>query len=59
MADDGATAAVRTDYAFVGRDRQGNLGVTSTGRYVDRLVRSTDDRWRFASRRIVFLGDPD
>lgn len=58
VADDGASAAVRTDYAFVGRDPQGNLGITSAGRYVDRLVRSADGPWRFARRQIVFLGDP-
>jgi uncharacterized protein (TIGR02246 family) len=51
-------ATCRTDYLFVGRDKDGNLGVTSSGRYLDRLVRSTDDgRWRFASRQIVFLGE--
>jgi hypothetical protein len=30
--------------------------ITSAGRYHDRLVRNRD-RWRFADRRIVFLGD--
>jgi 3-phenylpropionate/cinnamic acid dioxygenase small subunit len=52
---DGDHASVRTDYAFIGR-QGARLEVTSTGRYVDRFVR-TPDGWRFASRRIVFLGD--
>jgi uncharacterized protein (TIGR02246 family) len=56
--DGGATASVRTDYAFVARDKSG-LIVLSSGRYLDRLARGDDGRWRFASRRIVFLGDPE
>jgi uncharacterized protein (TIGR02246 family) len=56
--DAGATASVRTDYAFIGRAGDG-LGVTSTGRYLDHLVRDADDQWRIASRRIVFLGEPE
>ncbi|MEJ7583939.1 MAG: nuclear transport factor 2 family protein [Acidimicrobiales bacterium] len=48
---DGDRAVVTTDYAFVSR----KLVVSSAGRYHDVLVRS-DDRWRFASREIVFLG---
>jgi uncharacterized protein (TIGR02246 family) len=57
VADDGASADVRTDYAFVGKGG-GRLTITSAGRYVDRLVRSADGQWRFASREIVFLVDP-
>lgn len=52
---DGDTATTATDYAFIGRAR-GGLAVTSSGRYVDRLVRR-DGRWLFAARQIVFLGD--
>ena len=51
----GDTADVATDYAFVGRTA-GGLAITSTGRYLDRLVRD-DSTWRIASREIVFLGD--
>jgi 3-phenylpropionate/cinnamic acid dioxygenase small subunit len=53
---DGDSADARTDYAFVGRTDRG-LAVTSSGRYLDHLVRD-GGRWRFASREIVFLGDP-
>jgi uncharacterized protein (TIGR02246 family) len=57
---DGASAHCRTDYAFVGRGSDArSLAVTSTGRYVDRLERGPDRRWRLADRRIVFLGDPE
>ena len=52
---DGDTATARTDYVFVGRTADG-LAVTSAGRYHDRLVRD-GGRWRFAERRIVFMGD--
>jgi 3-phenylpropionate/cinnamic acid dioxygenase small subunit len=54
---DGDSAEARTDYAFVGRTDRGRLAVTSSGRYLDRFVRD-GGRWRFASREIVFLGDP-
>lgn len=57
IALEGDEATVRTDYAFIGR-HHGGLGVTSAGRYVDRLVR-TPDGWRFATRRIVFVGDEE
>jgi 3-phenylpropionate/cinnamic acid dioxygenase small subunit len=49
---EGDTATATTDYAFVSRA----LVVTSCGRYHDNIVRQ-DDRWRFARREIVFLGD--
>ena len=49
---DGGTATVTTDYAFVAKD----LTVLSAGRYHDTL-RDDGDRWRIASREIVFLGD--
>lgn len=52
---DGDTASAATDYAFVGRTPDG-LGITSTGRYIDRLVRH-GGRWLLAAREIVFLGD--
>lgn len=56
---DGASARCRTDYAFVARGSDGqSLTVISAGRYVDRLQRGSDRRWRLAERRIVFLGDP-
>lgn len=55
-----ATATCRTDYAFIGHgSEKGQLVVTSTGRYVDRLERGDDGRWRFAARRIVFLGEDE
>ena len=47
----GDRAAATTDYAFVSQ----RLRITSAGRYHDTLVRD-DDRWRIASRDIVFLG---
>jgi 3-phenylpropionate/cinnamic acid dioxygenase small subunit len=49
---DGESARAWTDYVFMDRDR----AITSAGRYHDRFVRHPD-RWRFAERRIVFLGD--
>lgn len=53
---DATGAACTTDYAFVAH-ADGVLAITSTGRYVDRVVRVDGTTWRFASRRIVFLGD--
>lgn len=56
---DGNRARAWTDYVFVGRVGEGDrLGVTSSGRYHDDLVRDDDGRWRIAARRIVFLGEP-
>ena len=52
---DGDTARAFTDYVFVGRADGGGFAITSVGRYHDNLVRE-GDRWRFAERRIVFLG---
>jgi uncharacterized protein (TIGR02246 family) len=53
---DGTTARASTDYVFVARAADGSLAITSAGRYHDRLVRSADGRWRFAERRIEFIG---
>ncbi len=50
---DGDTALVVTDFMFVSRT---NI-ILSTGRYLD-AMRRTPDRWRFASREIVFGGQP-
>lgn len=49
---EGDEAWVVTDYIFI--DKQ--LVITNAGRYHDRLVRNRD-RWRFAERRIVFMGE--
>ena len=49
---DGDEARVTTDYAFVSRENR----VTSSGRYHD-VLRREPDRWRIASREIVFTGD--
>jgi uncharacterized protein (TIGR02246 family) len=51
----GDTARVFTDYVFVSRTDGEGFAITSVGRYHDRLVKE-HDRWRFAERRIVFLG---
>ena len=52
---DGDTARVFTDYVFVARSDGETFAIISVGRYHDRLVKD-HDRWRFAERRIVFLG---
>jgi uncharacterized protein (TIGR02246 family) len=52
---DGDGARARTDYVFVGRTGAGPA-ITSVGRYHDTFVRD-GERWRFASRTIVFMGD--
>jgi 3-phenylpropionate/cinnamic acid dioxygenase small subunit len=49
---EGDEAHVVTDYIFVGKDKT----IVSAGRYHDQLVKEPD-RWRFAERRIVFMGD--
>ena len=49
---DGDTARAATDYVFVSRTNT----ILSTGRYVD-VIRRAQDRWRFASREIVFSGE--
>lgn len=54
---DGDTAQARTDYVFVARGEDG-LTITSAGRYHDRFVRD-GHRWRFAERRVVFMGDAE
>lgn len=60
LTDDGASARAVTDYMFLSRTDSGGYQSSnpiSAGRYYDRLVREPD-RWRFAERRIVFMGDP-
>jgi 3-phenylpropionate/cinnamic acid dioxygenase small subunit len=52
---DGDGARAWTDYVFVGRVGE-TFGITSVGRYHDRLVREGDD-WRIASREIIFMGE--
>jgi uncharacterized protein (TIGR02246 family) len=49
------TARAFTDYLFVARVDGSSFAITSVGRYHDRLLKE-HDRWRFAERRIVFLG---
>jgi 3-phenylpropionate/cinnamic acid dioxygenase small subunit len=49
---EGNEAWVVTDYAFMDKQKM----ITNAGRYHDRLVRNRD-RWRFAERRIVFMGE--
>ena len=49
---EGNEAYAVTDYVFMDRHR----AITNAGRYHDRLVRNRD-RWRFAERRIVFMGE--
>lgn len=65
VSPDGRHARAVTDYVFVGRapsaagaaaGPMGSFEITSVGRYHDELVRE-GDRWRFARREIVFLGD--
>jgi 3-phenylpropionate/cinnamic acid dioxygenase small subunit len=48
----GDEAGAVTDYIFIDK----NKTIISAGRYHDRLVKEPD-RWRFAERRIVFMGD--
>jgi hypothetical protein len=52
---DGAHASGRTDYVFVARTDEG-LAITSAGRYHDTFVKE-GDRWLFATRTIVFMGE--
>jgi 3-phenylpropionate/cinnamic acid dioxygenase small subunit len=49
---EGDTATATTDFCFLAPD----LTVTAAGRYHDVLVRDAD-RWRIATREIVFLGE--
>ena len=49
---DGDTPAATVDFAWL--SRAGQIG--QIGRYHDTFVRD-DDRWRFATREIVFAGD--
>ena len=52
LSGEAAPDPASVDYIFLDRNR----AITSAGRYHDRLVRQSD-RWRFAERRIVFLGE--
>ncbi len=52
---DGDLARCVTDYIFLA-GKGADIKVTSAGRYIDDLVRA-DGRWRFAARRIEFLGE--
>jgi len=52
---DGDQARAVTDFVFVARAGD-ELRITAAGRYHDMLVREPD-RWRFADRRIVMLGE--
>jgi ketosteroid isomerase-like protein len=47
----GDEATVHSLYSRMDRDEHNEPYVRSFGRYVDRLVRCSDGRWRFASRR--------
>ena len=49
---EGDEAYAWTDFLFVDQQKV----ITQVGRYHDRLVKGRD-RWRFADRRIVFMGD--
>ena len=49
---DGDSARAITDYVFIDKQH----AITSAGRYHDRLIRQPD-RWRFAERRILFMGE--
>ena len=56
IADDALTARSCTDFLYMSKTDTG-YRTSNAGRYHDRLVREPD-RWRFAARTIVFLGDP-
>jgi uncharacterized protein (TIGR02246 family) len=49
---EGDEAYAWTDFVFLSQDKT----ISQVGRYHDRLVKGRD-RWRFAERRIVFMGD--
>jgi uncharacterized protein (TIGR02246 family) len=55
VAGDGLTARAWTDFLYM-RKADGGYAISNAGRYHDRIVRESD-RWRFATRTIVFLGD--
>ncbi len=56
VSADNLTARAWTDFLYMKKIDDG-FSITNAGRYHDRLVHESD-RWRFASRTIVFLGDP-
>lgn len=56
VSPDRETARAWTDFCYLRRSGH-KYSITIAGRYFDRLVRNPD-RWRFASRTIVFVGDP-
>jgi len=51
---DGDRASLRSDFQFLGRDREGRPRLVFLGRYLDEAVR-TDGTWRFARREIEFF----
>ncbi|MCZ7525529.1 MAG: nuclear transport factor 2 family protein [Acidimicrobiia bacterium] len=55
--DDGRRARARTDFLYLTKT-DGGFSVSQAGRYYDDLVRE-EDRWRFRSRTIRFLGEPE
>jgi ketosteroid isomerase-like protein len=52
---DGDAAHVESDYVFLRMGSSGRLYPSVMGRYVDRLERGGDGRWRFARREIRFF----
>ncbi len=56
VATDGERARAWTDFLYL-RKADDGLRISTAGRYHDHLVREPD-RWRFAARTIVFLGEP-
>ncbi len=55
VADDGRSARAFTDFLYMNKTDDG-FRISTAGRYHDRLVRD-EDRWRFRTRTIVFLGE--
>ena len=56
VADDRLSAGAWTDFLSMNKTDDDNR-TSNAGRYHNRLTREPD-RWRFATRTIVFLGDP-
>jgi 3-phenylpropionate/cinnamic acid dioxygenase small subunit len=50
---DGDTARAESWYVVIRSEGDPKLGVRSTGRYHDRLVRERDGQWRIAAREAV------
>lgn len=55
VAPDGRSARGASDFCYLNKTDAG-ISVVMAGRYHDRFV--LEDRWRIASRTIVFLGEP-